>query len=250
MININLIPKQYLKRSGGFNLGKHGAYTMAAVGGIVLMLGAVTMYQVHQMRELNGQMEIARSRTLQLQKDIQMVDALIDIKAKITDRMDAVERLDRYRSAWVRILEDLSKNIPDFVWLSSFSEVKPQTPAAAQKTAVVTPGKAQPASQPKQDATVAGSSGYAEITVKPAEIEGFTFTLNALASFMIKMMRSNYFDDIDLVYTKEIAFGRQKAYNFKLSCTVHYLSDEEVEKLAMQTLDSMVNDIPMEEISN
>jgi len=233
MININLIPKQYLKRSGGVSLGKHGIYAAAAVCGIILMLGAVTVYQLHQMRELSGQMEIARSRTAQLEKDIKMVDALIDIKAKITNRMEAVERLDRHRGAWVRILEDLTRNIPEFVWLSSFVEI-PEKPAVSAPK----PGQAGKNAPPPKVETATVVSAPTGPIVRSAEIEGFTFTLNALASFMIKMMRSNFFEDVDLVYSKEIAFGKQKAYNFKLSCNVHYLSDEELEKIVAQQTDS------------
>jgi hypothetical protein len=243
MININLIPKQYLKRAGTFNLGKQGIYVVAAVSGIMLMLGAVTMYQLHQMSQLTGQMEIAKSRTMQLQKDIKMVDALIDIKAKITDRMDAVERLDRHRGAWVRILEDLTRNVPEFVWLSSFSEVQPKEVAAPQ-TKSVTLGKANSTPTATSNAPTAVDTTLAHSPIgpiiRPAEVEGFTFTLNALASFMIKMMRSNFFEDVDLVYSKEVAFGKQKAYNFKLSCRVHYLSDEEIEKVTAQTADSTI----------
>ena len=240
MININLLPKQYLRRSGGFNLGKNGIYAVAAVCGVIVMLGGVTLYQLHQMGELNGQMEIAKSRTAQLERDITMVDALIDIKAKITDRMDAVERLDRYRGVWVRILEDLTQNVPDFVWLSNFSEVKPTAPTTQPQRTNTLPPTGKAPEPPKPDsATLAQSVG--EPTVRPAEIEGFAFTLNALAAFMIKMMRSSYFEDVDLVNTKEVTFGRQKAYNFKLSCTVHYLSDEEIEKMALQEPDTTVN---------
>jgi len=212
MIEINLLPKQYKKRSGGFSIGKHGTYAVIAAAGVLLMIGAVTLYQMHQISELKGQMEIARARTMQLQKDIQLVDALMDIKAKLTNRMEAVERLDRNRSAWVRILEDMSRNVPDFVWLSNFGEIKAAT--------------AKPA-----DTTQAAPS-TAELATRNIKIEGFTFTLNALASFMIKMMRSDYFDEVDLTNTEQIAFGKQKAYNFQLSCNVHFLSDEELERLA------------------
>ena len=212
MIEINLLPKQFKKRSGGFSIGKHGTYAIIAAAGFLLMIGAVTLYQMHQISELKGQMEIARARTMQLQKDIQLVDALMDIKAKLTNRMEAVERLDRNRSSWVRILEDMSRNVPDFVWLSYFGEVK---------TAAIAP----------TDTTKAVASS-AEPVARHLKIEGFTFTLNALASFMIKMMRSNYFDEVDLVNTEQIEFGKQKAYNFQLSCDVHFLSDEELEKLA------------------
>jgi Tfp pilus assembly protein PilN len=216
MIKINLLPKQYQKRSGGFSIGKHGKYAIATVAGVIMMLGTITTYQVLQMNELKEQMKIARMRTQQLQKDIELVDALTDIKQKITNRLEAVERLDRHRSAWVKILEEVAHNVPDFVWLSSFAETN-----AAGSSTVDTSIQAQTAP-----------------SVKPVEIEGFTFTLNALATFMIKMMRSNYFDEVDMANVEEISFGKQKAYNFKIDCNVHYLSDEELEKNLTQVTDS------------
>jgi Tfp pilus assembly protein PilN len=220
MIRINLLPKQYQKRSGGFALGKQGKYAIAAVAGVIIMLGGITFYQMHQIDELEGQMEIARSRTMQLQQDIQLVDALMDIKNKITNRLDAVERLDRHRSTWVRILEDLSRNIPEFVWLTNFVEKAPK-PVKADTSAAA--AQVQQSSVP---------------TVRDVELEGYTFTLNALANFMIKMMRSDYFDEVDLASVEEIAFGEQKAYNFKMSCQVHYLSDDELEKTLAQAAEN------------
>jgi len=215
-IGINLLPKQFKKRSGGFNLGKTGLYVALGAFGVFLLLGAVTVYQIIKIDQLEGQMDIARVRTMQLQKDIQLVDALMDIKAKITDRLEAVERLDRHRSTWVKVLEDLSSNVPDFVWLAKFKEVEQVTPPTSN------------------DSTVAARPEPTLAIIRPAEIEGFTFTLNALASFMIKMMRSDYFDEVDLEHTEEIALGKQKAYNFKLSFKVHYLSDEELENLTAE----------------
>jgi len=151
-----------------------------------------------------------------LRKDIQLVDALTDIKHKITNRLSAVERLDRHRSAWVKILEETARNVPEFVWLSSFTEANGNV------------------YDPNDTTTQIQSIP----SVRPVEIEGFTFTLNALATFMIKMMRSNYFDEVDMANVEEISFGEQKAYNFKLDCNVHYLSDEELEKILAQALAS------------
>lgn len=217
LIKINLLPKQYMKRSGGFTLGKQGKYAIGAIAGVVVLLGAITLYQIHQIGELEEQMNIARTRTMQLKKDIQLVDALTDIKGKITNRLEAVERLDRHRSAWVRIMEEVSRNVPDFVWLSSFVELESPPPVQQNPDDTTV---AQPVSNP---------------SVRPVEVEGFTFTLNALATFMIKMMRSNYFDEVDLAHVEEFSFGDQKAYNFKLGCNVHYLSDEELEQILAQT---------------
>ncbi|MFH2035422.1 MAG: hypothetical protein ABIJ45_03385, partial [Candidatus Zixiibacteriota bacterium] len=172
MIEINLLPKHFAKRSGSFSLGKHGVYAVIAVIGVLLMFASVSFWQIYKIDELTGQMEIARARTLQLQKDIQLVDALTDIKSKLTNRLNAVERLDRHRSVWVRILGDISKNVPDFVWLSRFEEKE------VAKVNTTDTAQAQP-TNPNAP------------TVRPAEVEGFTFTLNALAAFMIKMMRSD-----------------------------------------------------------
>jgi Tfp pilus assembly protein PilN len=214
-IKINLLPKQYQKRAGGLSIGKRGKYVVAAVAGVLVMLGGITLYQTHQISELEGQIEIAQTRTMQLQQDIQLVDALMDIKTKITDRLDAVERLDRHRSTWVRIVEDLSRNVPDFVWVTNFTEFAPPPVAG--------------------DSTAAQAIEVSSVpSIRDVEIEGYTFTLNALATFMIKMMRSNYFDEVDLSNVAEVEFGMQKAYNFKLGCKVHYLSDEELEQVLVQ----------------
>jgi hypothetical protein len=66
---------------------------------------------------------------------------------------------------------------------------------------------------------------------KPVTVEGFAFTLNSLANFMIKLMRSNYFSDVEMAAVDEVLFQEQKAYSYKLSANVHYLSDDELKEL-------------------
>ncbi|MEZ5358903.1 MAG: PilN domain-containing protein [Candidatus Zixiibacteriota bacterium] len=213
MIQINLLPKEFRKRSGKLSLGKTGYYAIGAVVGVILMIASISGYQMYQLKELEKKMEIARFRTQQLQKDITVVDALIDVKEKLVKRMEAVNRLDRHRTVWVRILEDVSRQVPEFMWLSLFEESR--TPA------------------PKADTTGA-QQPMALATTKPISLEGFSFTLNSLANFMINMMRSNYFSDIEMESVEEVMIQEQKAYNYRVHATVHYLSDEELEKLLVQ----------------
>ena len=218
MIEINLLPRDYLKKPFSLAFGKTGLYAVAAVAGITFMLIGVTFYQIHQLNTLEDNIAKARQRAAMLEKDIQLVDALIDVKSKITSRMAAVERLDSYRSAWVRILEDMSRNVPEFVWLGQFTE-------EALKDSIGQPGQEGNEQQP----AVAAAP-----TVHSAEVEGYAFTLNALASFMIKMMRSDYFDEVELVLSDEVKFQDHKAYNFVLTCNLHYLSDEYLRDLIAQ----------------
>lgn len=227
MIEINLLPKNYLKGSHGISLGKAGVYIVAGVVGIVIMLGAVSMYQSFQLSKLEAEIEQANHRAALLQKDIQLVDALTEVKAKISQRMMAVERLDRHRSVWVRVLSDVAGNIPEFVWLSLYTEVA---------------GKDTPPTDPN-------ATGEAPVIIKNGpevrqiELEGYAFTLNSVASLMINMMRSDYFDEVELKSSEETKFSgdNEKAYRFVLAANVHYLSDEDLQNKVAQLAQAQAN---------
>jgi len=210
MIQINLLPKEFRKKTGKLSIGKSGYYAIGAAVGVVVMIAVVSFYQMYQLKQLDENMEIARYRTQQLQKDITVVDALIDVKQKIMQRMEAVDRLDQNRSVWVRIMEDFSGQVPDFLWVSNFKEEKVTPPANDTASSAVAAIKA---------------------TTKPIEVQGFAFTLNSLANFMIKLMRSHYFSDVEMASVDEVLFQEQKAYSYKLKATLHYLSDDELKEL-------------------
>lgn len=211
MIQVNLLPKEFRRKTGGIVLGKTGYYVIGATAGVILMIVVVSLYQMFQLKELEENMEIARYRTEQLQKDIDVVDALIEIKGKIMQRMEAVERLDQHRTVWVRILEDLSRQVPEFMWLSQFEETAPASVVS--------------------DSTAAASVSITQPTTRPVTIKGYAFTLSSLANFMIKLMRSNFFSDVEMASVDEVLFLEQKAYDYKLNATLHYLSDEELKEL-------------------
>jgi Tfp pilus assembly protein PilN len=210
MIEINLLPKEFRKKSGGLQLGKAGYYGIIALVGVVAMVALITVYQIYQLKELDDKIAVARYRTQQLQKDIAVVDALIEVKGKIMQRMEAVDNLDRYRTVWVRILEDVNRRVPEFTWLRRFAELDKRQ-----------------SSQPTNDTTAVPE----DPSRRPYEIEGYSFTLNAIANLMINVMRSNYFSEIEMTKVEEVELGEQKAYNYKLTATLHYLSDEEMKKL-------------------
>ena len=212
MISINLLPKQYRRKAVDLSLGKPELYAIGGGVGILLMLLCITFYQTHQIGQLEDNISRAQQRAAMLQKDIQLVDALTDVKQKISARMTAVERLDSHRTGWVRVLENISRNVPEFIWLAHFSE------------------QALPPVDTTAEGQAAGGTSV-NSKIRRAEIEGYAFTLNALASFMINLMRSDYFDDVEMKSTSEKVLGDQKAYNFVLSCNLHFLSDEELRNM-------------------
>jgi len=218
MIEINLLPREYYKKSFDFSMGKTGLYLAAGAAGVLLLMAGITVFQLREISKLEENIERARRRAAMLQKDIQLVDALQEVKLKITNRMAAVERLDRHRSVWVRIMEDVAKNVPDFIWLARFELQEPPSPVVAKRMGTET--------QPDTVTTIPQ-----EPTSLPVELEGYAFTLNSLASFMINMMRSDYFEDVELVSSSEIEIEGHKTYNFVLSCDLNQISDEELRNL-------------------
>lgn len=223
MIEINLLPKDYQKKSFDLSFGKTGLYVLGAVAAVFVIGAGLTVWQMIEMADLKGKIDKARQKEAILQKDIRLVDALNDVKQKITHRMSAVERLDSHRSSWVRILEDVAGNIPEYVWLARFQEKIPETEDSK--------GKKQASKAKTEDEKQPAPTAPKHPSIQPGEVEGYAFTLNALASFMIKMMRSDYFDDVELVTTNEVSIDDKKAYNFVLSFNVHYLSDESLRGL-------------------
>ncbi|MCH9032330.1 MAG: hypothetical protein IIB00_08745, partial [candidate division Zixibacteria bacterium] len=125
LVQINLLPKSYRKSDGHFQFGKTEIIGLATVGAMIMAMFAVTWTMNSKMETLQRDIDDARRRTAQLQQDIRLVDGLTDMKRKIAERMQAVEKLDRHRSSWVHIMQDLTRRVPDFVWLATFKEIEP-----------------------------------------------------------------------------------------------------------------------------
>lgn len=242
MIEINLLPKEYRKRKFDFSIGKTGVYAVGAAAAIVVMLIGITFFQKWQMSEIDADIQKARQRAQMLAKDIKVVDALTDVKVKIQRRMSAVERLDSHRSSWVKLLEEMALTVPDYVWVGNFHE-KPLVAQAAPKPQNAKPNPGQVVTEtPAKPAPVKNQP-----MVREAEVEGYAFTLNSLASYMINMMRSDYFDKVELVSTKEVTLQKKKAFSFVLSFDVHYLSDEELQEKIAKKEDITTEDITKED---
>lgn len=224
MIKVNLLPKDFRKSARSLSLGKSGIYVFAGAAAVVLGFIAITFWQMQQLGRLESDIERANQRAEMLRDDIRVVDGLTDVKNKITKRIEAVERLDRHRTAWVRILEDVSRNVPEFVWLDEFKEVSLETPAKDRN-------KSRAKTEAKEVVEEAPAEPVEQPSVRPVKVRGYAFTLNALAATMIRMMRSDYFDKVELVESYDTLYNDAKAYSFQLSANVHYLSEEELRTL-------------------
>jgi Tfp pilus assembly protein PilN len=114
--------------------------------------------------------------------------------------------------------------VPDYLWLSAFKEIPPVAPAVVpnvqnpEAEMADTLKKTQPQTLPPP------------VLGRKVTIEGYAFSLNSLATFMINLMRSSYFKNIELNYVKLAELEKLKAYSFQLSSDLFYTSQLPSEK--------------------
>ena len=212
MIQINLLPKEYRRRARPFHFDKKWIYATAAVSLVFALLISLTFYKKHQISTLNKKIVMVQKQRKALEKDIQLIDGLTELKQKLLTRMSAIENLDMNRGMWVNILEELSSQVPELLWLINISEEKP----AAPKSKVKRPNR------PNTQDSRAEEDSAAIPQKRITKIEGYAYTLNSVASFIVGMMKSDYFKEIELAYARQESMENIAAYNFSINCVVNY----------------------------
>ena len=155
-----------------------------------------------------------------MKKDIQLVDALSDVRQNLLQRMSAIENLDKYRSVWIKIMEDLSSRIPSYLWLSGLREepVVASAPPAPNDRAIPTTNPV-PAAAPAVDTTKPKDLNFGP---RRATIDGYCYSINSLAAFLINLTRSNYFKNVELKFIRSSQQDKHKFFAFQLGCDLIY----------------------------
>lgn len=199
MIQINLLPSEYRRKSGGLGVSKSMLAGVVGLVGIVVVLGGLSYYQQMQLSSIDADIAKVEAKTQQMHEDIQLVDRLVDVKTRILRRMSAIEELDRNRTAWVQNMEDLATVIPDFLWISEFSQGG-QKPTTTRRN-----------SQPVNTDSLAEAQN--DLTLK-----GFCYTVSSLANFILNLQDSPRFSGVKLDYAKGAIVNERHVYDFEVAC--------------------------------
>ncbi len=231
-IEINLLPAELKRKRRGLTFDKNLALIAGVFGVVVVLVVAASVVQSMKLKSLDTQIAEAQRKVDQYKRNIELVDALIDVKDKLLQRMSAIESLDKNRTVWVRIMEDLSRRVPDYLWLSL---VREEPRAAVADTSA--------------DSTASASPGS---VVSKVTVEGYSYSLNSLASFIIQLMGSHYFKNMDLEYVKRAEIKQHKTFSFQLTGDLYYApelespqTDTAATDLASQRADSGFSDVSL-----
>jgi Tfp pilus assembly protein PilN len=128
MIRINLLaadrPTKKKKAAVAATPGAVQAYLLMTVlaGGAVLVCLALYLYMSGQIRELDSKIAAAEQRQRELQAIKKQVDELEQKRATFQRKVDLINRLQSEQQGPVHLLDELSKALPDFVWLTNLDQ--------------------------------------------------------------------------------------------------------------------------------
>jgi len=209
MIEINLLPQEMRRQTGGFRLPKAAFASIASVAALVLVLAGMTYMQKTRLAKVNEDITRVEAKAQRMRKDIALVDRLVEVKTQIMRRLAAIETLDRGRGEWVQNLEDISTVIPEFLWLVEFRQGEEQR--ATRKSA---------AGQPVQVNADSLRQARNKVTLK-----GYCYTVSSLANLILNMQDSPRFKDIQLKHARLAMIKDRRVYDFELACKMEPVNE-------------------------
>jgi Tfp pilus assembly protein PilN len=146
MIEINLLPegqKQGAKRKAGrpkvpsvkgLSLGRDPWLTALLAVAVLVPLAALFLWlsQRAEARSLEERLEAATADSARLADLRAVSDSLSERQTLLRERMALIERLDRNRFVWPHLLDEISRGLPQFAWLTSVRRLTPLPDVSVQ----------------------------------------------------------------------------------------------------------------------
>lgn len=126
MIRINLLPQEERSKKREFKLPD--VSTFAIVGIVVLFAAAIGVTAFAQRTKVQGlehKIAAANEESKRLAPQLAKIKEITREREEVDRRLGIIADLDRYRYYRVKLMSDLSFNLPQNCWLTELSEVTP-----------------------------------------------------------------------------------------------------------------------------
>ena len=230
MIEINLLPgtgKKPRNRSAGIDLagviGKITAhvkdpYLIAAVASAIVAAVAVGgMFTVQRAKAstLADALQTAQQDSIRFSAVIREKHKAEAERDSVLRQVQLIESFDARRFVWPHIMDEVSRALPPYTWLTSIAQTNKETvkPAApAPKPGAKKPGAKQPA---------AADTTPAQPPVQ-FRIVGNTVDLQALTRFMTQLEASPFIQDVQLVKSSLVLVDGKEVTEFQLDAAYQH----------------------------
>ena len=128
MIRINLLPREERTKRREFKLPQ--MTTIYMVGGVAVFLGAILftgIVQTHRIKTLEGKIAAANEESKKLAPQLAKIKQITREREEVDRRLAIITDLDRFRYFRVKVLNDVSFNLPVNCWLTGLSELSPNS---------------------------------------------------------------------------------------------------------------------------
>lgn len=126
MIKINLLPEEEKVKRREFRLPEMSTvYLVAAIVVFVAAILAIGFLQQHKINSLESKIEVAQEESRKLAPQLAKIKQITKEREEVDRRLNIIANLDLYRYYRVKLLNDLSFNLPENCWIT---EIKENTP--------------------------------------------------------------------------------------------------------------------------
>lgn len=187
MIRINLLPHEARRSAGGsgFKLDKAKAIPIGVLGLVVLSCIGTMMLQGAKLSSMERDVAQARAEAEQYKKTIELINDMVAKEQELNRRLALVQQLDRNRFRTVQVLDEMSRRVPRYMWLTGLNNVSPQQIA----------------------------------------IDGYAFSNLVVSDLMTSLDESELFEGTELSVAERKLVDGQNAVGFTVTSTVNDIPD-------------------------
>jgi len=127
VIRINLLPKEERAKRRtlpAIRVPQVGAVVpFAALGVVLLVVGTLTTLQGREIVRLRNDVAEQRAEADRYKPQLEKIRQITQKREEVRARLDIVARLDRQRYFRVQVLDEISKSVPENLWVTNVTEL-------------------------------------------------------------------------------------------------------------------------------
>jgi len=123
MIRINLMPHETRSASAGFKLDRMKVIPLAVLGLCLVTCLSVMMVQGTRLSAIQRDVEEAKVESAKYEKTIALINDMVRKEQELNRRLALVEQLDRNRYRTVRVMDEMARRVPRYMWLTALKNV-------------------------------------------------------------------------------------------------------------------------------
>ncbi|MBZ0269931.1 PilN domain-containing protein [bacterium] len=125
MIRINLMPHETRRSSGAFKLDRMKVIPLAVLGLCLVTCLSVMMVQGTRLSAIQRDVAEAKAESQKYEKTIALINDMVQKEQELNRRLALVDQLDRNRYRTVRVMDEMARRVPRYMWLTALKNIGP-----------------------------------------------------------------------------------------------------------------------------